>query len=107
MNAITDAGDQPLVIRGPSPIEGHGLFACREISAGMSIVEYTGEKISKGESLARCQKGNHCIFALDAEFDLDGNVGWNPARLINHHCAPNCEATLAEGRIWIIAKRDN
>jgi SET domain-containing protein len=104
MNASTGVDD--LVMPGLSPIDGQGLFACLEISAGMAIVEYAGEKISKAESLARCQQGNHCIFALDADFDLDGNVPWNPARLINHHCTPNCEATLVEGRIWIMAKRD-
>ena len=30
----------------------------------------------------------------------------NPARFLNHSCAPNCEAELDDGRIWIVAKRD-
>ena len=38
--------------------------------------------------------------------DLDGNVSWNPARFINHSCAPNCEAVLDQGPIWIVARRD-
>jgi SET domain-containing protein len=34
-------------------------------------------------------------------------VEWNPARLINHSCEPNCEAlTDDDNRIWIVAKRD-
>jgi SET domain-containing protein len=107
MNRLTEkAIDTALVRAGPSPIHDRGLFARWEIPAGTAIVEYVGEKITKHESLARCEEGNHCIFALDADFDLDGNVPWNPARLINHHCTPNCEATLVEGRIWIMAKRD-
>ena len=43
---------------------------------------------------------------LDEEHDLDGNVSWNPARLLNHSCAPNCEAQLDDGHIWIVALRD-
>ena len=31
---------------------------------------------------------------------------WNPARIINHSCAPNCEAELENERIWIVATRD-
>src|SRR5204863_4559203 len=38
--------------------------------------------------------------------DLDGNMAWNLARFVNHHCEPNSEAQLIEGRIWIVAIRD-
>lgn len=38
--------------------------------------------------------------------DLDGDVPWNPARFINHSCAPNCEAEQDGDHIWIIARRD-
>ncbi len=47
-----------------------------------------------------------CIFSLDENDDLDGNVARNAARFLNHSCAPNCEATLADGEIWIVARRD-
>jgi hypothetical protein len=90
----------------PSPIHGFGGFAARTIPAGTRIIEYIGERISKEESLRRCEADNPFIFALDAETDLDGGVGWNPARFLNHSCAPNCEAPLDAGRIWIIALRD-
>ena len=65
-----------------------------------------GGKITKAESLRRCQAGNWFIFALDDEFDLDGNIEENPARWLNHSCAPNCEAEGSGGRIWITARRD-
>jgi SET domain-containing protein len=89
-----------------SPIEGWGAFARTGISAGTRIVEYTGEKISKDESLRRCEAGNSRIFAFDDAFDLDGNVDWNPARFVNHACVPNCEAVQQHDGIWIIAVRD-
>jgi len=72
----------------------------------MRVIEYVGENISKEESLRRCESGNVCLFAVDENHDLDGNVPWNPARFLNHSCSANCEATPADGRIWIVAKRD-
>jgi len=94
-----------LVFKG-SRIHGLGGFAKTAICTGTRIIEYRGERISKGESLRRCEDNNGYIFALNAEQDLDGDVAWNPARLINHSCAPNCEAELEGDRIWIVAKRD-
>jgi hypothetical protein len=64
-----------------------------------------GEKISKQQSLRSCQAENAFIFALNSATDLDGNVDWNPARLINHSCEPNAEARLLDGHIWIVALR--
>jgi hypothetical protein len=89
-----------------SSIHGLGGFAAADIPAGTRVVEYIGRKITKPESLRRCQLNNQYIFALDEKYDLDGDVSWNPARFINHCCAPNCEAVLEGGRIWIVALRD-
>jgi SET domain-containing protein len=94
------------LVIAPSPIHGMGAFASRAIARGARVVEYTGEKISKAESLRRCEAGNWFIFSLDDEFDLDGNIAGNPARWLNHSCAPNCEAEFLGGRIWITASRD-
>jgi len=90
---------------GPSPIHGTGAFALVDFAARTRLIEYVGEKISKAESLARCQQHNNYIFYLNEEFDLDGNVEWNPARFINHSCAPNCDAEFCDGGIWIVANR--
>ncbi|MDB4735365.1 SET domain-containing protein-lysine N-methyltransferase, partial [Akkermansiaceae bacterium] len=46
------------------------------------------------------------IFNLTKKWDLDGSVEWNPARLINHSCEPNCEAIQEGKRIYIQALRD-
>lgn len=91
---------------GPSQIHGEGVFACAAFEKGERVIEYVGLKISKAESARRREAQNWCVFTLDDEFDLDGNFEWNPARRINHSCAPNCEAECAEGHIWIIALRD-
>lgn len=90
----------------PSCIHGTGLFARADIASATRVIEYIGERISKQESLRRRKKGNFFVFIVTEEFDIDGDVNWNPARFINHSCAPNCEARQEDGRIWIIALRD-
>jgi len=94
-----------LVFFKPSLIHGTGGFAARAIPRGSRVMEYIGEKISKVESLKRCEASNEYIFRLNDEFDLDGSVEWNPARLINHSCTPNCDAVLQDGQVWLLALR--
>jgi hypothetical protein len=89
----------------PSGIHGLGLYAVRSIPAETLVIEYVGERITKRESLRRCESGNPFIFSIDKEYDLDGSVEGNLARFINHSCAPNCEAQDHDGRIWIVALR--
>ncbi len=89
-----------------SRIHGTGGFARCNLPAGTRLIEYVGEKITKAESLRQCEGDNEYIFTIDDEHDLNGNVSWNPARFINHSCAPNCEAEWDEARIWIVTLRD-
>ena len=89
----------------PSLIHGLGGFARSGIKAGVRILEYTGERITKSESIERCSRNNPYIFHLDDQWDLDGSVEWNSARLLNHSCAPNCDAECIDARIWILARR--
>lgn len=84
-----------------SGIHGTGAFSKAHIPAGTELIEYLGERIDKAESLRRCLRQNEYIFTLDDESDLDGDVHWNPARLINHSCDPNCDALNEEGHIRI------
>jgi SET domain-containing protein len=90
----------------PSGIHGSGIFARVDIPAETRILEYVGERISKKESLRRRKENNFFVFVVTNKFDLDGAVDWNPARFINHSCAPNCEARMEEERIWIYAVRE-
>jgi hypothetical protein len=103
---IPPAEDTALVCFRESAIHGTGGFAKTDIPAGTWVVEYAGERITKDESLRRCEAGNEFIFALDDKWDLDGSVSWNQARFLNHSCEPNCEAERVGDCIWIIARRD-
>jgi hypothetical protein len=99
-----------------SSIHARGVFARRDIPYETKVIEYVGEKITKAESERRgldlmnkaSKTGGAAvyIFTLNKKYDLDGGQSWNPARLINHSCDPNCEAFITAGKIWIYAKRD-
>jgi len=90
-----------------SPIHGTGGYARQDIAAGTRVIEYVGERINKAEALIRCEANNEYIFTLNDEWDLDGNQPWNPARFINHSCAPNCEAEIeTDNCVWIATTRD-
>jgi SET domain-containing protein len=107
----------PAMLRpGRSKLHGRGLFARERILRGTRIIEYVGERITKAEADRRDARrlerqaaggdGSVYIFELNKRHDLDGDVTWNPARRINHSCAPNCEVQIVRGRIWIVALRN-
>ena len=100
-----EQGNEFLEVR-QSAIHGTGGYARRDIPSGTRIIEYVGQHIDKVESAKRCEAENAYIFTIDDTHDLDGDVAWNPAKFINHSCAPNCEAEWDEGRIFINALRD-
>jgi uncharacterized protein len=94
-----------------SPIHGRGVFAARAIPAGTRIIEYVGERISPDEADKRYdddQTGHPHIllFTVDKKTVIDGAVGGNAARYINHSCAPNCEAVVEDERVFVEALRD-
>lgn len=89
-----------------SDIHGWGAFAKKKIAKGKRIVEYLGEKIDKKESARRCEDLNYYIFEINDEWDIDGDVEWNPARFLNHSCEPNCEAVNEGDQIWIDVIKD-
>ncbi|HRP68875.1 MAG TPA: SET domain-containing protein-lysine N-methyltransferase [Turneriella sp.] len=98
-----------------SPKHGRGVYTEVAIPKGMKIIEYVGKKIPVRKSdvvaekqLSRAAKhgaGSVYLFELNKKFDIDGNVPWNKARLINHSCDPNCEVEIVQGHIWISSRR--
>ena len=89
-----------------SGIHGMGGFARCRIPKGTPLIEYVGEKITKAEAVKRGEADNPFIFCLDDEWDVDGDVTWNPAKFLNHSCEPNAEAEIFGDQIWILALRD-
>ena len=111
------ASSSPYIRVSSSGIHASGIFAACDIKKGTKIIEYIGEKVTKAESDKRADavleaakkdpsKGGVYIFILNKRYDIDGNVPYNTARLINHSCEPNCESLNDRGHIWVLAKRD-
>jgi hypothetical protein len=100
----------PLFEVRKSRIQGKGVFAARPIRRGARIAEYEGEHIDAEEATRRyddmSMKRHHTfLFDLDGETCIDGAVGGNDSRFINHSCEPNCEAIQEDDRIFVVALR--
>ena len=94
-----------------SGVHGKGVFAVQPIRKGEAFIEYIGEVIGWPEALRRHphdpdQPDHTFYFHLDDERVIDGLVGGNASRWINHACAPNCEAEDDTGRVWLKALRN-
>ena len=95
-----------------SKIHGAGIFATEDISKGVRVIEYIGEKVTRAEGDKRSERrikkylnskttGSVYIFELNSRYDIDGSGKKNKARYINHSCSPNCEVNITKGKIWI------
>jgi uncharacterized protein len=100
---------QPFEIRR-SQIQGLGGYAIDAIRKGSRIGEYVGERVSQAESDRRYDdegmaRHHTFLFTVSARTVIDAAVGGNDTRFINHSCAPNCEAVIEGGRVFIDALR--
>jgi SET domain-containing protein len=91
-----------------SPIHGDGVFATRDLLKGEVIGEYSGERITHAEANERWRDrdpaDNHTfLFTLSSRTVIDGGVGGNGLRFLNHRCEPNCEPQIKRGRLFIVA----
>ena len=88
---------------------GRGLYATKDIKAGTRIIDYIGKIITKKQTEESEKFDNSkpiYLFYLNSRYDLDGNVSWNTARLINHSCLNNCDYEGKGLKIWVNANRD-
>ena len=88
---------------------GRGLYATQDIKEGARIIDYVG-KIITNKQTEESEKFDNAkpiyLFDLNSRYDLDGNVSWNTARLINHSCLNNCDYEGKGLKLWVNANRD-
>jgi SET domain-containing protein len=98
-----------MIARRRSKLHGWGVFATERIPKNKRIIHYGGEKITHKTSRERevryLNDGKIWCFRLNNRWVIDGAVNGNLARYINHACAPNCYAQIADGVIWIRAAK--
>jgi len=88
-----------------SPIHRWGIYAAESIPPRRKVIEYTGERISRRETLRRGQAERTYLFTLDDYWTLDGSVGGSGAEYINHSCDPNLYSWNFKGHILYMSKR--
>ena len=88
---------------------GQGLFAIKDITEGTRIINYVGKIITKKKTEESEKFDNSkpiYLFNLNTRYDLDGDVSWNTARLINHSCLNNCDYKGKGLKLWVTTIRD-
>mgnify|MGYP003334637995 CR=1 FL=1 len=79
------------------------------INKNTRIIHYAGEKIDNKESLKRearyLKQGHIWCFKLTTRTVIDGHIGGNVSKYINHSCTPNCSFEVVGKTIWIIAAK--
>src|SRR5437762_14367523 len=88
-----------------SPIHRWGVYAGEPIPSRRKVIEYTGERISRRETLRRGQAELTYLFTLDAYWTLDGSVGGSGAQYINHSCDPNIKTVIRNGHILYMSRK--
>ena len=89
--------------------KGRGLYATKNIKEGTRIIDYVGKIITKRqtEESEKFDNGKPIyLFNLNNRYDLDGDVSWNTARLINHSCSNNCEYEGKGLKLWVTSTRN-
>ena len=94
-----------------SKVQGRGVFATRDYREGERILEYKGKLITSDEADAQAddesmRRHHTFLFAVNAQWVIDGADGGNEARYINHSCDPNCESIITGRRVYIHALCD-
>jgi uncharacterized protein len=91
----------PAFVVRRSPIHGTGVFAARDIAAEEELLEYAGRRLThaQADEIYPDDDGHTFLFVLNDQYVIDGGVGGNEARWINHSCEPNCE-------VWAIESDD-
>ncbi len=93
-----------------SAVHGKGVYALTSFESEERVIEYTGEVIDWNEALRRHPHDpddpNHTFyFHIDDATVIDGGVGGNLSRWINHGCDPNCDTEVVDGRVYVKARR--
>ncbi|MBN1305273.1 MAG: SET domain-containing protein-lysine N-methyltransferase [Anaerolineales bacterium] len=108
---MPDRTNLPFIEIRSSSIQGLGVFAAIDIQKATRIIEYMGERISPDEADTRYDDdAGSCthvlLFIVDEDTVIDGGIGGNEAKYVNHSCQPNCEAVIDSGRVYIESLRE-
>jgi len=97
---------------GRSAIHRRGVFAVESIPRNRKVIEYTGERLTWQQTLRLLRKlwklgrpTNVYLFRLNRRWVINGAVGGNSSRLINHSCDPNLSLRRIRGHLVFFSRR--
>src|SRR5579884_1031714 len=83
-----------------SRIDGKGLFAKRALPPRRKLGEYAGERILEKEARRRVRTQKKLLIVETGDgYAIDGSVGGNLFRYLNHSCTPNTYMRIFHGHI--------
>jgi SET domain-containing protein len=92
-----------------SGIHGWGVYSAASIPPRRKIIEYTGERITPHQALARhlrmLRSRRISMFRLNRYWRIDAAVGGSGAEYINHSCNPNLTVRRLRGHILLVSLR--
>ena len=89
-----------------SAVHALGLYTKEVFAQDARIIEYVGKKITWKQAEQQDEDNQRIyLFAVNDRHLVDGDVGYNSAKYINHSCEPNCYIDIENDRIWIYALR--
>jgi uncharacterized protein len=107
-NRLTNAqrGNRGLSVM-KSVLHGLGCFATVHFPKASALASYAGERITHTEAINRMTgaNGRH-ICQLDLDHYIDGSIGGNETRYLNHSCEPNAGVSISDGFMIIFALRE-
>lgn len=90
-----------------SPLGGLGCFATVHFPKDSAIAAYAGERITHAEAVRRFTgTSGKRISQLDADYYIDGSVGGNDTKYINHSCEPNADVMVIDRFMFVFALRE-
>ena len=76
-----------------SRVHGRGVFAREPLASGVVVGVYAGQRYGADELEHHVwDDGLTYLFGLSDGSVIDGAIGGNATRFLNHACDPNCEA---------------
>jgi hypothetical protein len=80
---------------GDTTGKGRGVFAEENLKRGILVREYVGDIVDRATMETRSIRGrNRYVMELSQDKFIDASIRGNHSRMINHDCAPNCQAQL-------------
>ena len=90
---------------GRSRVHRFGVFAGEPIPAARDIIEYKGERVSRGQWVKRCADRTY-LLRIDKYWAIDGSVGGSGAELVNRCFSQTASSARTDSALGVQPLRE-